>query len=397
MLAFAGADMLKIIENMYQEQITANGYNSSVGGALLDAARGIAGIAGICWVGSKLAGQILRNEGINFIPLLRPFALIFLIAYIPQVANLIDKTFDGIAKVAQADNAAIATRVQALQKKREEAVKKKWQIIEENSDEYNKIYGDPTSVVPGVETVVKSFNIAIGKMTDDVKSALYDFTQSMLAMLGDIAYIILYLISVVYRIILRVIAPISIAIAIFDGMSNNFIEWIGKYVNYALLPCIAGIYQNIAVKINMTFLTEMVASGDISATLPGQDPFAFGLVYTGVLVIILVIYTQIPSITNMVMVVGGTSGIVQGLTAKTAAMGRTASPVAARGARAGAHGTMVAAGAAMGSVAGAAVGGARTGSVAGAAAGVVGGAIEGGKAASGMYTSVKNSFNKVGT
>ena len=68
----------------------------------------------------------------------------------------------------------------------------------------------------------------------------------------------------------------------------------------------------------MGFLDEMMISGDISGTLPSQDPFAFGLVYTGVLIILLVLYMQIPSITNMIMVVGGSSGMIQGLTGKIA-------------------------------------------------------------------------------
>ena len=106
-------------------------------------------------------------------------------------------------------------------------------------------FGEPSDDMFAV--VTKSFNIAVGKMSDDFKSAMYDFTQSMLSLLGDIAYIILYLISAVYRIILRIVAPLAIAFAIFDGLSNNVLEWFGKYVNYALLPMVAGIYQNIAV------------------------------------------------------------------------------------------------------------------------------------------------------
>lgn len=391
-LGFAETDILKIIMEMYKATIANTGYSSAIGGKLLETAQAIGGIAGLTYVGSKLAGQVLRNEGINFLPLLRPFALIFLIAAIPQLATLMDATFEGIAQVAEADNAAVAASVQALQKKREEAVKRKWKAIEDNAEDYNSIFGDPSSSIPGVESIVKSFNIAIGKMTDDVKSALYDFTQTMLALLGDIAYAILFLISCVYRIILRVVAPISIAIAIFDGTNNNYLEWFGKYINYALLPTVAGIYQNIAVKINITFLNAMMISGDFSSTHPSQDPFAFGLVYTGVLIVIVVLYTQIPSITNMIMVVGGSSGMVQGLTGKSMAMGRTASPLAGRAANAGAHGTMVAAGSIVGSAAGAAKGVFQGGMTSGAK-GMAGGIMEGGRAGSQLYGQLKKGLN----
>ena len=320
--SFGSADLLRVIDLMYAKQVADNTYGSAIGTELMAASRGIAGIAGLFYIGSKISGQIVRNEGINFIPLLRPFALMILIGLIPEITNLIDATFKKVAVAAQADSESVKQRVAELQKKREQAVKKKWQQIEENEDAYNMEFGEPEDDM--FKSVSKAFNIATGKMADDFKSALYDFTQAILALLGDIAYIILYLISAIYRIILRIIAPLAIAFAIFDGLSNNVIEWFGKYINYALLPMVAGIYQNIAVTLNMGFLDEMMISGDMSSTLPGQDPFAFGLVYTGVLIILLVLYTQIPSITNMIMVVGGSSGMIQGLTGKAAAGGMAA-------------------------------------------------------------------------
>jgi hypothetical protein len=316
-LAFGSADMLKIIDTMYAREIAGNTYGSGIGVELMNASRAIAGIAGLIYIASKISGQIVRNEGINFIPLLRPFGLMILIGLVPQLTDLIDATFEKVSVAAQADSESVRQRVGELQKKRDQAVRKKWQEIEENDDAYATEFGEPGGDMFAV--VIKSFNIATGKMADDFKSALYDFTQAMLSLLGDIAYIILYLISAVYRIILRVIAPLAIAFAIFDGLGNNALEWFGKYINYALLPMVAGIYQNIAVHLNMGFLDEMMVSGDLSGTLPAQDPFAFGLVYTGVLIILLVLYTQIPTLTNMIMVVGGTSGVIQGLTGKTMA------------------------------------------------------------------------------
>jgi len=322
-LAFGSADFLKVIDLMYAKQIAENTYESAIGVELMSASRGIAGIAGLFYIASKLSGQIIRNEGINFIPLLRPFALMILIGLIPDITTLIDTTFKKVAVAARADSESVKVRVDELQKKREQAVKRKWKEIEDNEDAYNTEFGEPED--DGMfKSVIKTFNIATGKMADDFKSALYDFTQAMLSLLGDIAYIILYLISAIYRIILRIIAPLAIAFAIFDGLANNVIEWFGKYINYALLPMVAGIYQNIAVTLNIGFLDEMMISGDMSTTLPGQDPFAFGLVYTGVLIILLVLYTQIPSITNMIMVVGGSSGMIQGLTGKSIAGASTA-------------------------------------------------------------------------
>src|SRR5215217_3116330 len=88
--SFGSADLLRVIDLMYTKQVADNTYGSAIGTELMAASRGIAGIAGLFYIGSKISGQIVRNEGINFIPLLRPFALMILIGLIPEITNLID-------------------------------------------------------------------------------------------------------------------------------------------------------------------------------------------------------------------------------------------------------------------------------------------------------------------
>jgi hypothetical protein len=144
--SFGSADLLRVIDLMYAKQIADNTYGSAIGTELMAASRGIAGIAGLFYIGSKISGQIVRNEGINFIPLLRPFALMILIGLIPEITTLIDATFKKVAVAAQADSESVKQRVAELQKKREQAVKKKWQQIEENEDAYNMEFGEPEDV-----------------------------------------------------------------------------------------------------------------------------------------------------------------------------------------------------------------------------------------------------------
>ena len=115
-LAAGSADLLKVIDTMYTKEIAQNTYNSGIGVELMNASRAIAGIAGLFYVASKISGQIIRNEGINFIPLLRPFALMILIGLVPQITTLIDTTFQKVAVAAQADNESVKSRVALLQK-----------------------------------------------------------------------------------------------------------------------------------------------------------------------------------------------------------------------------------------------------------------------------------------
>jgi hypothetical protein len=131
----------------------------------------------------------------------------------------------------------------------------------------------------------------------------------------QIAECCLLLISISFRIVLRIGFPITVALSIFPGFTSSLAYWFGKYINFALLPAVAAMYSSIAFNLCDTY----IGSYDIETSMATmgvetQQPEFLGLAFIGLLFLSLIGYWQVPSMTAMLVNVGGVGTIVQGAT-----------------------------------------------------------------------------------
>jgi type IV secretory pathway VirB6-like protein len=212
----------------------------------------------------------------------------------------------------------------------------KWANIAKNEKDYNAQFGDGAYASTTFDWE-RNVVIGVSKFKDDFVAGLLDVITEILQWINYFAFMVMYLMSFLFRICLRAVAPIAIGIAIFDGFSNNAVEWLGKYINYALLPAIANLYGaisfNILTKMMIT-LTSAGIVGDENAKNTSYDITTMGAVYVAVLVVLIIGWFFIPTIANMVVSVGGSSAAAQGFAARSAALGAGATAgtkMAARG------------------------------------------------------------------
>ena len=133
----------------------------------------------------------------------------------------------------------------------------------------------------------------------------------------QVAEAALLLISVGYRIILRLAAPIAFACAIFPGMSSAMSEWFAKYINYSLMPFVASIVGKIAFAFTFKYLyayTQYFDSYGLKTGADNTDPTLMGIAFIGLLCCCLVLFFQVPSLTNMFVTAGGVGAMVAGAT-----------------------------------------------------------------------------------
>src|SRR5690606_8123571 len=88
--------------------------------------------------------------------------------------------------------------------------------------------------------------LMFGKTVDDIKLALVIYTQDILVAIMYIAEACLLLISMVFKLVLKMGFPITICLTIFPGFTQNLANWFAKYLNFSLLPAIAAMYSSIA-------------------------------------------------------------------------------------------------------------------------------------------------------
>ncbi len=370
--------IIDIIDSLYNSTLVANA--NSVAAVIEPLVRSIAGIGALLYIFGSLALQIANNEEINFFPLLRPFILMLLIGIAPLLANGMDTLGNSIRTAITNKTTTINAKVDALQTKISKKIDEKFDNLLNDPIAYKKYYGEPPSDGVLLGALPSILQIGFDRNTEHLKMAFFNVIQNIALMLVYIAEAILLVLSIGFRVVLRSIFPITLAIAIVPGFGVSLISWIGKYMNYALMPAVAAIYSTITFSLLEAYIsTYDVSAGSADFGVSGNDPTSMGLAFTGLLLLSLIGYMQVPAMTNMIVEAGGNASMIRGM----------ASKASARLSSAGRIGMGAVTGAAVGAVAGGVA--MRSGGVLAAGAGLVGGAVVGGaaKATKKTYEEVK--------
>jgi hypothetical protein len=374
-------DLIDTLHKLYQAQILrADSYANLIEVKV----RAAAGLGALIYIFSRLLGQIARNEAIDFLPYLRPFLLVCLIASAPKFCTLLDEFGQEITDTIDTANGSLHERVKKQTTVLQKKVEAKWEKMGSDPQLYKDTFGsDLEQDREGIMgDMAVDFKIWFGKVSEDFKFQLFSFTQDILLAIMQVAEAVLFLLSMSYRLVLRMGAPIAFAIAIFPGFTGNIAEWFGKYLNYVLLPAVAAMYGGLAFAASEAYLAYYDAGAAVVAGgSEAQQPEFLGLAYIALLVMLLIGYLQVPSMTQMIVSVGGVGAMVHGATrvASRTAQSRPARAITrgAAGAVGGAAGaglrvaggTVQGIGSAIQTMPGAALQAARTGYAAGSANG----------------------------
>ena len=170
------------------------------------------------------------------------------------------------------------TSVGQMSLKIQESIKKREQALQK-SNENAKDKNGATFTEQDKITDISAFSFlselgaAYDQFTAKIELAIDKFLINILSAVHDVCYILMILVSVFFRLLLRVVAPIAFGIAIWDGFTNNIFEWVGKYLNYTFLPFAAGIYATIISKIEVIYLNAQLQD----YTNNGEDSVTSGL------------------------------------------------------------------------------------------------------------------------
>ncbi len=359
-----------------------------------------AAVGAILYIFGNLIRQVYYNEDINILPYMRPFVVLMLIGLSPKITAAIDTFSDGIRVAASGSNMKISERIKTNAKKMQEAVDKKWDKIGSDEELYRQTFGNSRADDDsGWFPIADDLKLMFSKSQDEIKLALVLFMQNILVALMYVAEACLLLMSLCYKLVLKMGFPIAICLTIFPGFTNNLINWFAKYINFSLLPAIAAMYSSIAFALLNLYLDNDPV--DLQTGTDTQSPEFLGFAYIGILCLSLVGYFFVPSMTSMLVSVGGVGQIMGGTTKTINQAGNTASRAAGNAAQkattvaggviSGAS-TMGTRGAVIGGAAASESGAGRAGRAAATVAGGVAGAAIG--AVAGGIRAAKGSNNK---
>lgn len=236
---------------------------------LVDLARAIGGIAAFFYISKRIYEQLIADNPVSILPLLRPFALVLVITFWGPFVNLLLAPTKGLTKLSEAVYADKKHIVkQKLEDKQQAILATDLPLFYENEEKEAALWDK------GINLLLTSYNIISGRaIHNQINFYLMDATRQLLESFFEVLVYLIAFLRTVFCVLLVIFGPLVFALSIFDGFQDNYLQWIARFVNVNLYLPIALLILSIVQEILIYVLDMEIAQ--INAMLIYQPKMFF--------------------------------------------------------------------------------------------------------------------------
>ena len=313
LLAIDFDNLHQILRNLYVEMMPLCANMAGV-------AKGIAGLGALFYVASRVWQSLSRAEPIDVYPLLRPFVIGLCIMFFP---TFVLGTINGVmSPVVKGCNQMLDTQTFDMNEYRKQKDKLEFEAMMRNpetaylvsNEEFDRQL-DELGWSPGDLVAMSGMYIERGMY--NMKKSVRDFFRELLELLFQAAALVIDTVRTFFLIVLAILGPIAFAISVYDGFQSTLTQWITRYISVYLWLPVSDLFSSILAKIQILMLQN-----DISE-LQNNPNFSIdssNAVYIIFMIIGIVGYFTIPTVSNWIIQAGGLSGMNRNIN-KTATAG----------------------------------------------------------------------------
>lgn len=234
---------------------------------LVDMARAIGGIAAFFYISKRIYEQLIADNPVSILPLLRPFALVLVITFWGPFVNLLLVPTKGLTKLSEevyADKKHIVK--QRLEEKHDAILAADLPVFYENEEKEATLWDK------GINLLLTSYNIITGRaIQNQINFYIMDAIRQVLESFFEVLVYLIAFLRTVFCVLLVIFGPLVFAISIFDGFQDNYLQWIARFVNVNLYLPIALLILSIVQEILIYVLElEIEQINSMAVYLPQQ-------------------------------------------------------------------------------------------------------------------------------
>ena len=306
--------MEEAITKAFTEVLTSMGNLGAVASA-------IAAIGATLYIGMRVLGHFARAEPIDVFPLLRPFAIGFLVLNFTIVTDFIDALIRPVEIVTQNMVDIQTTRIQQLEQIRQQKIQERLARLDKEKDDLST-----WSVGQYTMLLAEKIGVYLSEAFDVfLKNLFYAFFLA--------ARLVILTARSFFLIVLTIVGPLSFALAIFTGFQDSHLMWIARYVQITLWFPLANILGSIVGYLQGRVITLQVL--EMTNNVPDEAQSG-NLIYIVFMIIATLSYFTIPTISGYIISSSGVGNALQRMTMLSSAMvmnaGLPAAGMAGRGA-----------------------------------------------------------------
>lgn len=286
-------------------------------------AKGVAGLGALFYVAINVWQALSRAEPIDMYPLLRPFALGLCIMFFPtMVLGTINAV---LSPVVQGTHAILENQVldlNDLQAKKDLLEREAMLRNPENAylvsnEEFDKKL-EELGWSPSDLVTMSGMYMERGMY--NIEQSVKNWFRELLEILFQAAALVIDTIRTFFLIVLSILGPIAFAISVWDGFQSTLTQWLTRYVSVYLWLPVADLFSSMLAKIQSLIIErdiEMLAD-------PTFIPDTSNTVYVIFMIIGIVGYFTIPTVTGWIIQAGGAGNFTRNVNQTTMKAGNIA-------------------------------------------------------------------------
>lgn len=267
-------------------------------------AKGVAGLGALFYVALKVWQALSRAEPIDVFPLLRPFAIGMCIMFFPTIVlGTINGVLSPIVKGTHSMLEGQILDLNTLQQQkdlleREANLRNPATAYLVSDEEFDKKLDDLGWSFEDIATRVSMYrDQAVYQLKQEFKQQL----REILELLFQAAALVVDTIRTFFLIVLSILGPIAFAISVWDGFQSTLTQWLTRYISVYLWLPVADLFSAMLAKINaMSVQRDIELLSD-----PSFVPDPENSVYLIFMIIGIVGYFTIPTVTSWIIQAGG--------------------------------------------------------------------------------------------
>lgn len=267
-------------------------------------AKGLGGLGALFYVALKVWQALSRAEPIDVFPLLRPFALGLCIMFFPtMVLGTINAVLSPIVRGTHGILEGQVLDLNTLQEQKDrlehEAMLRNPETAYLVSDEEFDRQLDELGWSPSDLATMSGMYLERGMF--QLEKSMRDGFRELLEILFQSAALVIDTIRTFFLIVLSILGPIAFAISIWDGFQSTLTQWLTRYVSVYLWLPVADLFSSMLARIQSLILQRDIEN----LSDPGFIPDTSNTVYIIFMIIGIIGYFTIPTVTGWVIQAGG--------------------------------------------------------------------------------------------
>ncbi|MYY43967.1 conjugative transposon protein TraJ [Elizabethkingia anophelis] len=287
----------EVLRNLYEEMMPLCSQMAGV-------ARGIAALGAMFYVAYRVWGAFSRAESIDVYPLLRPFAVGACVMFFPVIVlgtinGVLSPVVTGTHNILQGQTLDLhKLQAQKDQLEKEALLRNPETVFLASDEEFDKKLDELGWSPSDIATMAGMY---IERASYNIKKDIRDWFREVVEIMFQAAALVIDTIRTFFLIVLSILGPIAFAISVWDGFQSTLTQWISRYIAVYLWLPVADLFSSMLAKIQVLMIEK-----DIEALAdPNFIPDSSNTVYIIFMLIGIVGYFTIPTVTGWVIQAGG--------------------------------------------------------------------------------------------